>query len=266
MGRITALLLLATVLPVAFAADSDEELAKKLTNPVADLISVPFQYTGTANSGPLEKPQHTLNIQPVYPTKLGAEWNLINRAIVPLLSNPGFVTGEDRENGLGDVVYEGFFSPTPRPGAPIWGVGPIVQLPTATDDRLGSGKWATGPTAVLLVQPGKWTVGALASQLWSFAGDSDRSDVNQFQIQPILSYRLSPTHSIAYAGTLVANWKEDSDNRWTVPLGATYSILTRPSWIATPVNYIFGGGKNVVRPDGVGDWYLRFQVNFVFPK
>jgi hypothetical protein len=172
--------------------------------------------------------------------------------------------GQERERGLGDILYQPFFSPEPK--GVIWGIGPALQLKTATDDRLGSGKWAAGPTAVALVQEGAWTLGALATQLWSFAGDDDRADVNQLQLQPIVSYRLSPKNTIGYAGIIVANWDLPSSQRWTVPLGATYSILTRPGWIATPVNYVFGGGYNIVRPDDASPWFLRFQVNFVIPK
>ncbi|RJG05736.1 hypothetical protein D3870_06630 [Noviherbaspirillum cavernae] len=248
------------------AAADDEELQKKLANPVADLITVPIQYSANLNTGPLDKTQHTLNIQPVYPLKLNQEWSLINRAIVPILSNPALASGQDRENGLGDILYQGFFSPTAKPGGLIWGVGPALQLKTATDERLGSGKWAIGPTAVALKQEGPWSIGLLATQLWSFAGDGDRQSVNQLQLQPILSYRLSPKNTIGYAGIVTANWKEDrSSQRWTVPLGVTYSILTRPKGMQ-PVNFVFGGGYNVIRPDDASNWFVRFQVNFIFPK
>ena len=254
--------------PCALAATEAEdiELQKKLANPVSDLIAVPIQYNLNFGTGPYDKPQHTLNVQPVYPVKLGASgWTLINRVIVPLLSNPAVAPAQERENGLGDILYQPFFSPASSGGL-IWGIGPALQLKTATDDRLGSGKWATGPTAVALVQEGAWSLGALVTQLWSFAGADDRADVNQMQLQPIVSYRLSPKNTIGYAGIIVANWKHPSSQRWTVPLGATYSILTHPGWIATPVNYVFGGGYNVVRPDDASPWFLRFQVNFVFPK
>jgi hypothetical protein len=201
----------------AFAQESDEELTKKLSNPLADLVSVPFQYTGTLNVGPLDKPQHTLNVQPVYPTKLNADWLLIHRAIVPLLSQPAFTPEQERKYGVGDIVYEGFFSPTPKPGGVTWGAGPIVQMKTATDDRLGSGQWAAGPAVVALVQPGKWSLGALLTQMWSFAGDEERAGVSQLQLQPLASYRVSPTNTIGYLGTITANWKADSGERWTVP-------------------------------------------------
>jgi len=254
----------ALLLPLAALAQSDEELQKKLANPVSDLITVPFQLTTTFNVGPYEKPQDTLNIQPVYPTSIGNGWRLINRAIVPLLSNPAMASGQERKYGLGDIVYQGFFSP-PAQGGPIWAVGPILQMRTASDDRVGSGKWATGPAAIGLQQEGRWTLGALLTQLWSFAGDDSRPEVNHFEIQPIINYRLDPQHSIAFSGTIAANWKEDAHNRWTVPIGATYSILTKPAGFV-PVNYIVGGGYNVVRPDLAGNWFFRFQVNFVLPK
>jgi hypothetical protein len=118
---------------------------------------------------------------------------------------------------------------------------------------------------VVLKQEGAWSLGALVTQLWSFTGDDSRPDVNHMEIQPIVSYRLDPVHSIGFTGTITANWKEESHNRWTVPLGMTYSILTRPAGFV-PVNYIMGGGYNVVRPDSVGNWFVRFQVNFVLPK
>jgi len=258
---VSGLLSLAWSLP---AVAEEEDLQTKLANPVADLISVPFQFTTTPKSGPLEKPQHTLNIQPVYPTTLG-DIRLIHRVILPVLSNPAVVPGQDRENGIGDIVYEAFFSPAAA-SKTIWAVGPIVQLRTATDPRLGSGKWAAGPAALALVQPSPWSVGALVTQLWSFAGDENRASVNQTQIQPLLSYKLGPEHSIAYTGTITANWNEDrSSQRWTVPLGITYSMLTKPAGFV-PVNYIFGGGYNVIRPDNTGGWFLRFQINFVLAK
>jgi len=249
------------------ASEADDiELQKKLANPVADLITIPFQYNLNLDTGPYDKPQHTLNVQPVYPVKLGSSgWSLINRVIVPLLSNPAVAPGQQRKSGLGDILYQPFFSPEPK--GLIWGIGPALQIKSATDDRLGSGKWAAGPTAVALLQEGAWTLGTLATQLWSFAGDDNRQGVSSLQLQPIVSYRLSPKNTIGYAGIVTANWKEDrSSQRWTVPLGITYSILTRPEGMSTPINYVFGGGYNIVHPDNASPWFLRLQVNFVIAK
>jgi hypothetical protein len=115
----------------AAAADDDDALQKKLANPVSDLVTLPMQFTTTLHTGPNELPQHTLNIQPVYPTQLGGGWSLIHRLIVPVLSDPAVAPGQDRKNGLGDIVYEGFFSPAASGGL-IWGAGPILQMRTAT--------------------------------------------------------------------------------------------------------------------------------------
>lgn len=227
----------------AWPAWADEELQKKLANPVADMVSVPVQLTSTLKAGPLERPQHVLNIQPVYPVRISDNWRLINRLIVPVVSSPALAPSQDRVNGLGDITYEGFFSPAKPSGTAIWGVGPILQLRTATDDRLGSGKWAAGPAALVLAQPGRWSVGALVTQLWSFAGDEARAKVNQMQLQPIVSYRLSPVHTIGYLGTITANWEESrSSQRWTVPVGLTYSTLVKPAHGA-PINFVLGAGS-----------------------
>ena len=257
-----ALLLFAAIAPTAWAED-DAELQKKLSNPIADLVTVPFQWTTTAGVGPFERPQHALNIQPVYPVKLGKAL-LINRAIVPILSNPGATPGQDRATGLGDITYEAFFVP-PSSGGLLWGAGPILQLRTASNDQLGSGKWAAGPAFVVVTQPDPWTVGVLLTQRWSFAGDDQRAKVNETEIQPVLSYRLNARHTLSYAGTIRADWEQSrASQRWTVPLGATYSTLVRHG--SMPVNYIVGAGYNVIRPDGGGDWSVRVQVNFILAK
>jgi hypothetical protein len=251
---------------VAVAHEDAAELQKKLTNPVSDIVSLPFQWTTNLNVGPLDEPQHVLNIQPVYPVKLSDKWSLINRAIIPIVSNPAFASDQDRVSGLGDILLQEFFAPAPKHGGLIWGIGPAIQLDTATGERLGTGKWAAGPTVVFLGEPGDLTVGALLTQVFSFAGDADRTDVSLFQLQPILSYRLNPKLSVAYVGIITADWEaEDSSQAWTVPLGASLSRVTRPKGFV-PVNYIAGAGYNVVRPDQAGDWFLRAQVIFILPK
>jgi hypothetical protein len=256
--------LLMCVLGCSIVSVQADDLQKKLANPVADLITLPFQYNATLNTGPLDKPQHTLNIQPVIPVKFD-EWNMINRAIVPILSNPAFTPDQDRKSGMGDVLYQMFFSPADA-NKPIWGIGPAFMLDTASDDRLGTGKWSAGPTAVALMQEGKWSLGALVTQVWSYAGDDDRDSVSQLQVQPILNYIVDPTWSVGYIGIVTADWHEQRESqKWTVPLGVSLQALTRPQGFV-PVNYIAGAGYNVIRPDTGGDWFVRFQVNFILPK
>ncbi|KAF0811986.1 hypothetical protein IGB42_03528 [Andreprevotia sp. IGB-42] len=262
MPRRLAMLAALDVLPQL--AHADDELQKKLANPVADIVTLPFQYNTTLHVGPLEKPQQTLNIQPVYPTTLNDEWKWINRAIIPVTSNPAMAANGERETGLGDITWQSFFSP--KSEGLIWGFGPAMLLDTASKDALGTGKWSAGPTALALVESRQWTAGALVTQLWSFAGDDKRSDVNLLQLQPIISYRLNPAVSVGYIGIITANWEEKrSSQRWTVPVGGSVSGLTKPHGFV-PVNYVLGAGYNAIRPDSAGDWFFRFQVNFILPK
>ena len=152
------------------AEQSAEELAKAAQNPIANMISLPFQNDTNFNVGPQNRPQNILNIQPVIPFHLGPNWNLITRTIMPVISQPAFAPGQDSQFGLGDIQFSAFLSPA-KAKEFTWGVGPIVQLPTHTDDRLGSTEWGLGPTAVALRIDGPWLYGALANNVWSLGGD-----------------------------------------------------------------------------------------------
>ena len=192
MSRVGLTMLLGLMLacdPRPGWAEDDGDLAKKTQNPVADLISVPFQNNVNFGVGPQDDVQYILNVQPVIPFRLSEDWNLISRTIVPLIYQPELAPGVGEVFGLGDIQQSLFFSPA-KPGKLIWGVGPIFQFPSATDDSLGQGKWGAGPTAVALTVHGPWVLGALINNVWSFAGDSDRRDVNQMLIQPFVNYNL----------------------------------------------------------------------------
>jgi len=175
--------------PAAAQEPDATALAKKLSNPIADLISVPIQFNfdrglGAENDGE----RYLTNVQPVIPFSVTEDWSLISRTIAPLVGLDG-VAPVGSEFGLGDVTQSLFFSPkAPGPGGLIWGVGPVALFPTATDDALGAGKWAAGPTAVALLQRDGWTVGALVNHLWSFAGEDDRADVNASFLQPFVAH------------------------------------------------------------------------------
>ena len=175
----------------AASADSDAELAKKAQNPIAAMISLPLQLNydeGYGATGDGEK--WLLNVQPVIPFDLNADWNLISRTIVPLIDQKDFVAGGALdESGVGDVLQSLFFSPkAPTAGGWIWGVGPALLLPTASDRVLSGEKWALGPTAVVLKQESGWTVGVLGNHLWSVAGEDDRDDISATLVQPFLGY------------------------------------------------------------------------------
>jgi hypothetical protein len=244
--------------------NSDEELRRASQNPVADLISFPIQNNTNFDYGPLEKTQNVTNIQPVIPFHLNEDWLMISRTIAPLIYQPEFFDGQGSDFGLGDIQQSLFFSPK-KPGRLIWGVGPILSLDTATEDRLGTGKWSAGPAAVALSMQPPWVFGLLAQNIWSFAGDSDRDDVNQMLIQPFINYNLPGGWYLSSSPIITANWEADSDNTWTIPLGGGVGRLFRIGKL--PINMSLQAYYNAEKPDDLGpDWTLRFQVQTLFPK
>jgi hypothetical protein len=259
------MLCLVTVLMTAplWAADDDETtLAKKTQNPVADLISVPFQNNFNFSAGPNDATIYNLNFQPVIPLHLTEDWNLITRTILPVINQPALFPGDQSAFGLGDLNPTFFLSPA-KPGDLIWGAGPTFTLPTATDSRLGSGKWSMGPAAVGLIMHGPWVAGALVNQQWSFAGWRDQ-DVSQLLIQPFVNYNFGEGWYLVSAPIMTANWEAASGDKWTVPLGGGVGKLFRLDKL--PINTQLQAFYNIERPDLSADWQLRFQFQFLFPK
>lgn len=241
--------------------DETEALTRAVQNPVASLISLPFQYNANFKFGPEEKTQHVLNIQPVLPFWLSTNWKVITRAVLPVVSQPGFVPGQDRETGLGDTVVSAFFAPN-SPGRWIWGVGPALLLPTSTDSRLGPGEWGAGPTAVALTMRGRWVAGSLISNVWSFTGDSS---VNLFTWQPFVNYNFEGGWYATTSPVITANWEADSGNRWTIPLGGGFGRVFRIG--SQNMNSSLQAFYNIEKPDNIGpEWSLRFSIQFLFPK
>jgi len=262
-----ALLSAALGIAVPAIAQDDTSLAKAAQNPIASMISLPFQYNANFDVGPLEKTQQVLNIQPVYPIDLDQDWNLITRTIVPLISQPEFVSGQGTKNGLGDIQFSAFLSPKqPTADGWIWGAGAITQFDTASDDRLGQGVWGIGPTAVALKIDGQWVYGGLINNVWSVSKDDNRRNVNQMLIQPFVNYNV-PGHPGLYLTSspiITANWEADSDNKWTIPVGGGVGQILRIK--GQPVNLQVAGYYNVERPDFAAKWNLRLQVQLLFPK
>jgi hypothetical protein len=251
------------------AADADA-MARKLANPVGSIYSVPIETTfdfGAANGDAT-----FINIQPVIPVTVNERWNLINRTIVPLIDAPGTPLGRlgnpnpqfgSRTFGLGDISHSLFLSPA-VPGKVIWGAGPILSFPSATDAVLGSEKWSAGPTVVALTQPKPWTFGALAGNLWSYAGASDRSSINQMFLQYFINYGFPGGWYLTTTPMMTANWRTSSSERWTIPVGGG-------------AGKVFSVGKQAMRaqlqgfyyaekPTGGPEWALMLTVQFVFPR
>jgi hypothetical protein len=240
-----------------------EQLARLAQNPIAKLISVPFQNNFNFGVGENEVCQWVMNFQPVIPITLNEDWNLITRTILPVINQPSPAPGIPHAWGLGDLNPSLFFSPA-KPGKLIWGVGPAFSFPTATDSLLGNGKWCAGPAVVALMMEGQWVFGALANNVWSFAGWGSQ-EVNAMLVQPFINYNLPHGWYLTTAPIITANWEADSDNRWTVPIGGGVGKILHLGRL--PVNTQLSAYYNVETPKDMGaDWQLRFRFQFMFPK
>ncbi len=264
------------VMPPAFAAGPDTpkdagaavdeeaqqaELAMKLQNPVADLISVPLQNNWDFGNGPAKAMRYTANVQPVIPFSLTKDWLLITRTIVPIIYAESRVQGGDDKFGLGDILQSFFLAPKEPVRGWILGAGPVFSYPSATDDALGSEKFGLGPTAVVAQQKNGWTYGVLANHVWSVAGTRSRADVNATFLQPFLSY-TTKTHT-----TFGVNTESTYDwlrHQWTVPLNANISQLLKIG--KQPISVGIGARYYADKPAGGPDWGLRFTVTFLFAK
>jgi hypothetical protein len=241
-----------------------EALAKKLANPVAALISVPFQLNYDTNIGPDDDGDRwTLNIQPVIPFSLSDDWNLISRTILPVVSQDNIFSGAGSQTGIGDIVQSIFFSPKePTNSGWIWGAGPILLFPSGSDDLLTTDKWGAGPTAVALKQHGPWTYGGLVNHIWSYAGEKDRSDINATFLQPFVTYTTKSGVSITAFTESTYNW--DSEE-WAVPL---VMMVTKVTKIGGQM-FSFGGGVRYWAESSDGGpegWAGRLVFTLMFPE
>jgi hypothetical protein len=266
----------------AVAQESTEALAAAAQNPIASMSSLPFQNNTYFGAGPNhDKTANVLNIQPVLPFSAG-EWNIISRTIMPLIYVPSINAGLGAtglgENttaagaaprgipetfGLGDINQTFYFSPA-TPSEFIWGVGPSVNLPTATSSVIGSGKLSVGPAAVGLVMPKPWVIGLLARQLFSIAGPNGRADVNQTLLQPFVNYNLPDGWYLSSSPVITANWSAASSQRWSVPIGGGGGKIFKIG--GQPINASLQAYNYVERPAAGPRWALRFQVQFLFPR
>ena len=260
-------------------------LQKAVQNPVASLISVPVQNNSNFGIGPYDRTQNVLNLQPVVPIRASENWNLIIRWIVPVIwqpapgtanlevfgieeNTPAYFAAQGVQQsagvfGFGDMTPTFFLSPS-KPGKLIWGAGPVFVVPSATSKFLGQGKLSIGPSVVALVQPGKWTFGALVNNVWSVAGPSDRTDVNQMTFQYFVNYNLKKGWYLSSSPVITANWKAAADNVWTVPVGGGAGRVMRLGFQPVNVSAQFYG--NAAHPQNGSNWSMRLQIAFLFPK
>jgi len=259
----TSTLLASSVSLQAAAQQSDAKLAADALNPIASLTSVPFQLNRDHDIGPREEGRKTyLNIQPVIPFSIGAEWNLISRTILPVIHQNDLAPGLGAQTGFGDITQSLFFSPKkPTESGLIWGAGPAFLVPTGRE-YMTENKWGAGPTAVVLKQEHGWTYGVLANHIWSFAGNGDVGVSNTY-VQPFLSYTNARYTTFGVNTESNYNWKT---NDWSVPLNFTVTQLLK---VGDQRLTVQGGVRYwASTPDRVGPEKLGFRlaVTFLFPN
>jgi len=264
LASVSFLVVLLAVTPAVSRGESDAELARKTQNPIASLISVPLQFNYDDNLGPNDDgSRFLLNVQPVIPISLNPDWDIISRTIVPIIDLQDFpVTGND-ESGIGDVLQSLFFSPKkPTARGLIWGAGPVISFPTASDDYLGSGKLSAGPTAVALKQEHGWTYGILSNHLWSFAGEGGRAYVNATYLQPFLAYTLPSFTTLGVNTESSYDWRAEE---WSVPINVSVTQLLKIG--SQPVSLQAGLRYWADSPEsGPEDFGFRLAFTLLFPK
>ena len=266
---LTTLALATVLLPGVLSAEmTTEEIAKATQNPLTAMYSLPIQNNTYYDRELDGKHKNVANIQPVLPFDLSDDWTLVTRTVVPVVSAPTYPSsGEyERQWGLGDTTMTGFFTPKATGDSGIvWGVGPTLYLPTSTDRTLRPSEdreWGAGISAVALAMHGKWVYGALVSNVWTFSGEKS---VNALTLQPFVNYNISNGWFVASVPIVTANWKAESDQTWTLPLGAGVGKAGKMGSI--PFTWQVHGYYNIEKPDQIGEkWQTRVQLQWLFPR
>lgn len=242
-----------------------DRLAKQLQNPVADLISLPFQYDSFQNWGEDRSPRNVLSIKPVIPIHVTDDWNIITRTTVPLISQPG-QQGDGRTYGIGDTNLQFLFSPIePAESGITWGAGPAFQLPTHTDDDLGNNKWAAGPAAAALTMHGPWVYGAVGQHLWASRGSDKSTNISQSLIQPFVNYNFGQGSYLVSSPDITADWNaENGGDVWNLPVGGGAGHVFFAG--ERPIDVQFQAFYNVHHPKDAGNWSARLRVTLLYPQ
>jgi hypothetical protein len=247
------------------ANDSASELAKKLQNPVGNLYSIPFQSNTNFGYGPNKGTQEILNIQPVIPIHVNADWNIITRTILPLIWQPSLAPSHTAPFGTGATSFTAFASPREPKDGLIWGAGPVIQLPTISDKTLGSNVWGAGPSGVIVFTTKAVVMGALANNVWSFGGTPGTGGTryDNFLLQPFFNYNFGGGWFAGTSPVITANWLAAGNNAWTLPLGGNFGRLIKLGG-KLPVNLSVGAYSNVLRPKFGPVWQIRAQATIIF--
>lgn len=234
-------------------------LAKESANPLAAMISLPIQFNFNNGIGDYNQTQTLVNLMPAIPFRLSDKFNVLNRIILPIVSQPDLTPEKGSTFGLGSINYSMFLTPA-KLGKVIWGVGPAFNIPTRTNDLLGSPEFGIGPTFIALTMPGNWAIGMTANNVWSYTN----SNLNSLYSQVFVVYTFPSAWFVQMMPTITANWNAEEGQKWSIPLGANMGKVVM--FGKQPIKLIGGGSYYAVSPDNGPDWQLFFQAVFLFPK
>jgi len=262
MKKISLLIIVSILgLTPVFSQTEAEELAKKLANPIASLISMPFQNNTDYGIGEFRGSRNTLNIQPVIPIGLNENWNLITRVVLPVITQNNITSEGAKQSGLGDAVVSAFFSPTNSEKL-TWGVGPAFLVPSASNDVFATDQFGIGPTAVALKQFNGFTVGGLINQIWGLSGSEDKPDINQMFLQPFFAYNWASGAGIGANMEWTQNWTTSNSTIWLNPTVSGVTSLGKQK-----IQLVVGPRFNLAAPSGAkADIGWRAVLVFLFPK
>ena len=243
------------------AAPDAGELAKQTQNPVANLVTVPFQFNFN-NSGDLgQETFFNLNFQPVIPFKLNDDFNVIARTIIPINSAPG--PNGTRYSGVGDIQAQLFVAPADA-GDLVIGIGPMFSLPTATSTGFATGTFGAGVSAVVVKTTKSFVLGGLLSQIWPVADSGGEPKMDLFTFQPFVNYNFGGGWALSFSPIISANWDASPGNEWTVPLGG--GITRTTVFNGRPMNLGIQYYRNLEYPDGAAGQQFRFTVALIYPE
>jgi hypothetical protein len=248
--------------PAESRGADESELAMRSQNPIEDLVNVPVEDNLGYGVGSNDRAQNTLKFEPRIPARVLTNWNIVTRIIIPLQYKPDATATTGGSSGLGDINPTFFLTPA-HPGTFVWGAGPDFELPTATQKSLGTGKWSVGPAVAWHVRAKPWTFAMVISNIWSFAGESGRSNVDKGSLQYFVHYNLSHGWSLKSTPTVTAEWNKPSGQVWTVPVGAGVAKLWKMGKLAIHPGLAAYGYP--AKPSDGPDWDLRAEVAFLFP-
>lgn len=251
--------------PDAGNGSNETALAKKLQNPIGDLYSVPFQNNINFNYGPHDGTQDNLNFQPVIPVHINEDWNVILRAVLPMVWQPTLQPAKTVPFGTAATAFSAFLSPSKSVDGWLWGAGPVIQVPTISSAALGSNVWGAGPTAAIVYMEGPWVAGALANAIWSFGGTPGLggTSYNSFLVQPFVNYNFGGGWYVTSSPIITASWPAVRNKAWTVPVGGGVGKIVRIGG-KLPVNLSLSAYYNAERPQFGATWNIRTQVAFIF--